>query len=59
MGMFYIRHPMVFIFLNLFYLSSHADDFNTRYKILTANFSGKGIDIIKFIRRFQNFIGVF
>ena len=39
-------------------VSSHVHDFNTRNKVLTANFSDKGIDIIKFVRRFQNFIGV-
>ena len=38
-------------------VSSHVDDFNTRNKVLTANFSDKDIDIIKFGRRFQNFIG--
>ena len=37
--------------------SSHIDDFNTCNKVLTANFSDKDIDIIKFVRRFQNFIG--
>ena len=36
---------------------SHVDDFNTRNKVLTANFSDKDIDIINFIRRSQNFIG--
>ena len=44
-SMFLARHPMVFIFLNLFDLVS------------TANFSDKDIDIINFVRRFQNFIG--
>ena len=38
-------------------VSSHVDDFNTRNKVLTANFSDKDIDIIKFVRRFQTFIG--
>ena len=38
-------------------VSSHVDDFNTRNKVLTANFLDKDIDIIKFVRRFQNFIG--
>ena len=33
------------------------DDFNTRNKVLTAKHSDKDIDIIKFVRRFQNFIG--
>ena len=35
--------------------SSHIDDFNTRIKVL--NFSDKGIGIIKFVKRFQTFIG--
>ena len=38
-------------------VSSHVDDLNTRNKVLTANFSDKDIDIIKFVRRFQNVIG--
>ena len=36
---------------------SHVDGFNTRDKVLTENFSDKDIDIINFVRRFQNFIG--
>ena len=38
-------------------VSSHVDDFNTRDKVLTANFSNKYTDIINVIRRFQNFSG--
>ena len=42
-------------------VSSHVDDFNTRNKVLTANLLRQAyrliIDIIKFVRRFQNFIG--
>ena len=38
-------------------VSSHVDDFNTRNKVLTAKLLRKDIDIIKFVRRFQNFIG--
>ena len=38
-------------------VSSHADDFNTRNKVLKQNFSDKDIDVIQFVRRFQNFIG--
>ena len=38
-------------------VSSHVDDFNTRNKVLTANFSDKDIDIINFVRHSQNFIG--
>ena len=41
-------------------ISSHVDDFNTRNKVRCLrqqNFSDKDIDIINFVRRFQNFIG--
>ena len=38
-------------------VSSHVDDFNIRNKVLTAKFSDNDIDLIKFVRRFQNFIG--
>ena len=38
-------------------VSSHVDDFNTRNKVLTENFSDTDINMIKFVRRFQNFIG--
>ena len=38
-------------------VSSQVDDFNSRNKVLTAEFSNKDIDIINFIRRFQIFIG--
>ena len=38
-------------------VSSHVDGFNTRDKVLTENFSDKDIDIIKIVRRSQNFIG--
>ena len=31
-------------------VSSHLDDFNTRNKVLTANFSDKDIDIINFVK---------
>ena len=37
--------------------SSHVDDFNTRNQVLTAKLPEKDIDIIKFVRRFQNFVG--
>ena len=36
-------------------LSSHVDDFNTRFWL--QNFSDKPIDIIKLVRRFENFVG--
>ena len=38
-------------------VSSHVDDFNYRNKVLTAKLLNKNIDIINFLRRFQNFIG--
>ena len=38
-------------------MSSHVDAFNTRNKVLTAKRSNKDIDIIKFVRLFQSFIG--
>ena len=38
-------------------VSSDVDDFYTRKKVF--DFSDKDIDIIKFVRRFQNFIGGF
>ena len=38
-------------------VSSHVDDFNTCNKVLKAKFSDKDIDVIKFVRRFQSFIG--
>ena len=40
---------------------SHVDDFNTRNKVLTAKLLKQGytVDIINFVRRFQNFIGGF
>ena len=39
-------------------VSSHVDDFNTRNKVLTAKLIRQGYRyIIKFVRRFQNFIG--
>ena len=39
-------------------VSSHVDDFNICNKVLTEkNFLDKDKDIIKFVRRFQNFNG--
>ena len=40
-------------------VSSYVDDFNIRNNVLLCqpNFSHKDIDIINFVRRFQNFIG--
>ena len=32
------------------HVPSHADNFNTRNKVLTANFSNKDIDIINFVQ---------
>ena len=50
-------NPMVFIFLNLFDLLECPVMLMTLILVLTANFSDNDIDIIKFVRRFQNFIG--
>ena len=36
---------------------SRVNNFNTRNKGLTANFSDNDMAIINFVRRFQNFIG--
>ena len=41
-------------FIRFARVSIHIDDFNTRNKVLTANFSNKDIDTINFVRRFQN-----
>ena len=60
MVMFLVRHPKVGDISQLirFYrVFSKIDDFNTRNKVLTAKLLREGYDIIKFIRRFQNFIG--
>ena len=38
-------------------VSSHADDFHNRNKILIAKLSDKDRDSIQFVRCFQNFIG--
>ena len=36
--------------------SSNLNDFNYRNKALTANFLGRAIVILNFVRRFRNFI---
>ena len=38
-------------------VSSHVDDFNTRYKFLTAKFLRQGYRYLKIRKAFQNFIG--
>ena len=63
MVMFLARHPMAYIFLNLFDLlecpfarvSSHVDDFNTRNKVLTAKLLRQGYRYHKFRKAFSNF----
>ena len=58
--MFLVRHPMVFIFLNLFVLLECPVMLVTLIlviKLLQQNFSNKGKDIINFVGRFQNAIG--
>ena len=60
MVMFLVRHPMVFIFLNLFDLLECPVMLMTLILVIRfrqQNFSDKDIDIIKFVKRFQNFIG--
>ena len=36
---------------------SHVDDFKIRNKVLTAKLLRQAYNIIKFVRRFQNYIG--
>ena len=58
MVMFLARHPMVFIFLNLFdfaRVSSHVDDFNTRNKVLTAKLLRKGYRYHQLRKAFSKF----
>ena len=52
-----VRHPMVFIFLKLFDLLECPVMLMTVIRFGQQNFSDKDIDIIKFVMRFQNFIG--
>ena len=54
--MFFVRHLMVFIFLNLFVLLECPVMVMTLIiviKFLQKIFSNKDIDIINFVRRFQ------
>ena len=58
--MFLVRHPIVFIFLNLFDLLEFLVMMMTLIlviRFLQQNFSDKDIDIINFVRRSLNFIG--
>ena len=60
MVMFLVRHPKVFIFLNLFDLLEFLAMLVTFILVIRfwqQNFSDKDIDIINFVRRSQNFIG--
>ena len=60
MVMFLVRHPMVFKFLNLFDLLECPVMLMTLILVIRfrqQNFSDKDIDIIKFVKRFQKFIG--
>ena len=60
MVMFLVRHPMVFIVFNLFDLLECPVMLMTLILVIRfclQNFSDKDIDIIKFVRRLQNFIG--
>ena len=52
----FVGQLMEFIFLRFFVLlECPVDDFSN--KVLNQIFSNKDIDIINFVRRFQNFIG--
>ena len=44
-------------FIHFARVTSNVDNFDNRNKVLKQNFSNKDIDIINFVRRFQNFIG--
>ena len=60
MVMFLVRHPMVFIFLNLFDLLELLVTLMALILVIRfwqQNFSDKDIGIINFVRRSQNFIG--
>ena len=60
MAVFLVRHPMMFIFLNLFVLLEGEVMLMTLILVIKfrqQNFSKKDIDIINFVRRFQNVIG--
>ena len=60
MVMFLVRHPMVFIFLNLFDLLEFLVMLMTLILVIRfgqQNFSDKDIGIINFVKRSQNFIG--
>ena len=60
MVIFLVRHPMVFIFPNLVVLLEcpfMSMALMLGIKFCQQNLSDKDIDIIKFVRRFQNFIG--
>ena len=60
MVMFLVRHPMVFIFLNLFDLLEFLVMLMTLILVIRfrqQNFSDKDIDIINFVMRSLNFIG--
>ena len=60
MVMLIVRYRMVFIFLNLFVLLEYQVMSMTLIHIIKfslQNFSDKDIDVMNFVRRFQNFIG--
>ena len=57
MVMFLVRHPMVFVFFNLFGLLEcrHVDDSNTCNKVLTAKLLRQGYIYHKFRKAFSKF----
>ena len=60
MVLFLVRHPIVFIFLNLFDLLECPVVLMPLILVIRfwqQNFTDKDTDIIKFVRRFQNLIG--
>ena len=62
MVMFLVRHPMVFIFLNLFDLLEFLVMKMTLILVIRfrqQNFSDKDIDIINFVRRSLNLSAAF
>ena len=57
MVMFHVRHPVVFLFLNLFDSLEYPVMLVTLILLIRFWQPKKDIDIIKFVRRFLNFIG--
>ena len=56
--MFLVEHSMVFIACNLFRMSSHISDVNTRNKLFTAKLLNQGYRYHKLCKAFSKFIDV-